>query len=151
MEKKWWVLSDLFQVFKNKPPFFICIVNENINFMFPSKCWTVFYSVYVFFFLIWDVVAWFMQHPTPPNLTSLARYCLLWSTGLTDLFLIATHGPKTHLISQGEYAHIRPSPKSSPANVGYYNPLTLRSQTTPSAPSDNQWSGFDIKCNTPLH
>jgi hypothetical protein len=40
--KKYWVLSYLFQVFKNKLFFFICIVDENINFMFPSKCWTIF-------------------------------------------------------------------------------------------------------------
>jgi hypothetical protein len=28
MEKKYWVLSDLFQVFKNKLPFCVCIVDE---------------------------------------------------------------------------------------------------------------------------
>jgi len=43
---------------------------------------------------------------------------------LTDLFLAATHDPKTRLISQGEYAHIRFSPKSSPADVGFYTPFT---------------------------
>jgi len=35
-EWKCWVLSDLFQAFKINF-FFICIVDENINFMFPSK------------------------------------------------------------------------------------------------------------------
>jgi hypothetical protein len=42
MEKKMLILSDLFQVFKNKLPFFVCIVDENINFMFTYKCWTIF-------------------------------------------------------------------------------------------------------------
>jgi hypothetical protein len=41
--------------------------------------------------------------------------------GLTDLFLTATHGPKTRLTSQGKHAHIRSSPKFSPADMGYYN------------------------------
>jgi len=41
--------------------------------------------------------------------------------GPTNLFLAATHDPKTRLTSQGEHAHIRPSPKSSPTDVGYYN------------------------------
>jgi len=30
MEKKCWVLSDLFEVFENKLSFFVCIVDENI-------------------------------------------------------------------------------------------------------------------------
>ena len=32
-----------------------------------------------------------------------------------------THGLKTRLKSQGEHAHIRLFPKSSPADLGYYN------------------------------
>ena len=40
--------------------------------------------------------------------------------GLTNLLLAATYDPKTRLTSQWEHAHIRPSPKSSPADVGYY-------------------------------
>jgi hypothetical protein len=43
---------------------------------------------------------------------------------LTDLFLAATHDPKTRLISQGEHAHTRFSPKSSPVDVGFYTPFT---------------------------
>jgi len=41
-KKKCWVSSNLFQAFKNKLSFFVCIVDENINFMFSSKFWTVF-------------------------------------------------------------------------------------------------------------
>jgi hypothetical protein len=41
-KKKYWVLSDLFQVLKNKLSFYVCFVDENINFMFPSKCWIIF-------------------------------------------------------------------------------------------------------------
>jgi hypothetical protein len=37
-KKKSLFLSDLFQVFKNKLLFFVCIVDKNIHFMFPSKC-----------------------------------------------------------------------------------------------------------------
>jgi len=37
-----------------------------------------------------------------------------------DLLLVTTYGPKTCLTSQWEHAHIRPSLKSSPADVGYY-------------------------------
>jgi len=39
---------------------------------------------------------------------------------LMDLFLATTHGPKTCLTSQGEHAHVRPSPKFSPVDMGYY-------------------------------
>jgi hypothetical protein len=78
-----------------------------------------------------------MKHPTPP-----AIYCPFWLMGLTDLFLAATHGSKTRITSQGEHAYIRPSPKSSPVDVGYYNPPPLRSPTTSLAPSDSQWAGL---------
>jgi hypothetical protein len=46
--------------------------------------------------------------------------------GLTDFFLQSRMAPKIRLTGQGEYAHIRPSSKSSPADVRYY---TLQSIT----------------------
>jgi hypothetical protein len=51
--------------------------------------------------------------------------------GLIDLFLVATHGPKMHLTSQGEQAHIKLSPKSSLVDVGYYNPKILNHDPKP--------------------
>ena len=70
-------------------------------------------------------------HPTNKILSALAH-------GPYGFVLGSTHDPKTRLTVQGERAHIRLSPKFSPADVGYYNPLYLRSPTTPSVPSDNQ-------------
>jgi hypothetical protein len=45
---------------------------------------------------------------------------------LADLFLAIMYDPKTRLSSQGEYTHIRPSPKSTLVDVGYHNPSPLR-------------------------
>jgi hypothetical protein len=47
-KKIYWVLNDLFQVFKNKLSFFVYIMDENINFMFPSKCWKFFKGFMLF-------------------------------------------------------------------------------------------------------
>ena len=47
---------------------------------------------------------WYSSTVTPHLLV---RYCSLWLTGLTNLFLVATYDPKMHLSSQGEHAYIR--------------------------------------------
>jgi len=85
-----------------------------------------------------------VKHPT-----LLARYCPLWPTSLTGLFLVVTHSSKTHITSQSEHAHIRLSPKSSPADVRYYNPPSLRNLITSSAPSDNHLLELWYQIETP--
>ena len=58
---------------------------------------------------------------------------------LTDLFLVTTHGPKTHLTRQQSALLIRPTFKSSPVDVRYYNSPPLRSSMTSSAQLESQW------------
>jgi hypothetical protein len=58
---------------------------------------------------------------------------------LTYLFLVTTHGPKTHLTSQQPALLVRPVTKSLPTDVRYYNSPLLRSLMTLSAQLDSQW------------
>jgi len=68
-------------------------------------------------------------------------------TALTVLFLATrTHiwawRPKKRMTSWQPALIISPTTTPSPADVGYYNPHTLRSLTTPSAQPDKQWGRF---------
>ena len=81
----------------------------------------------MFFLFYYSIFIYFLNFIS----NFLIRYYPLWPTGLTDLFLAATHGSKTRLTNQGEHAHIRLSPKSSLVDVEYYNPPLLKEPGDP--------------------
>ena len=83
---------------------------------------------------MWDITIHHLKKPSDPvriieepvrralipNITPTSRILPDLAHKPHGFFLAATHGSKMRLTSQGEHTHIRPSLKSSPADMRYY-------------------------------
>jgi hypothetical protein len=116
----------------------------------PSTCWQLFSSIFFFNLCKYQIAPkptllkkniikrpkklsiLVVDHFSQPGPTC-QIVSVLGLTALMDLFLMTTRSPKTCPTSQQPTVLIRPTTKSSPTDVGYYNSPLSMSLTTSSA------------------